>query len=123
VNIIIELPWPAKELSPNARVHWRILADAKKLARYTAKMTTLEVIEGGSPMDKATQVKLHWVFLPPTRREYDDDNLESSCKAYRDGIADALGINDSKFKATKGFGDVIKGGKVVVGICTERKTE
>ena len=33
--ITLTLPWPPKELSPNARLHWRVVAKAKKaLADY-----------------------------------------------------------------------------------------
>ena len=118
MNITIELPWPAKELSPNARPHWAPLAKAKKEARHAAKiMTLVEMVTFlNYPESKTGRIKLRWTFCPPTRRAYDDDNLESSCKAYRDGIADALGIDDSRFKATKRTGEVVKGGKIIVSI-------
>jgi crossover junction endodeoxyribonuclease RusA len=38
----------------------------------------------------------------------------ASFKSARDGIADALGIDDSKWAVSYRFGDVIKGGRVVV---------
>ena len=39
-----------------------------------------------------------WIdFYPPDKRKRDDDGLLSSMKAARDGIADALGIDDSRF--------------------------
>lgn len=34
-------------------------------------------------------------FYWPTARKRDDDNAPASCKAYRDGIASALGVDDS----------------------------
>lgn len=33
----IDLPWPAKALSPNARTHWRRLAAARAEARREAQ--------------------------------------------------------------------------------------
>lgn len=33
----------------------------------------------------------------PTFRFRDEDNADGSCKAYRDGICDALGIDDQDF--------------------------
>jgi len=43
--------------------------------------------------------RLHlWItFRPPTKRLPDDDNMLARFKAYRDGIADALGIDDKRF--------------------------
>ena len=37
-------------------------------------------------------------FAPPSRRRIDLDNCIASCKAYFDGIADALGVDDSTFR-------------------------
>ena len=37
-------------------------------------------------------------FRHAMRRRRDDDNLAASCKAYRDGIADALGIDDFRLR-------------------------
>ena len=40
-----------------------------------------------------------WIdFYPPDRRHRDDDNMISAFKAGRDGVADALGINDKRFR-------------------------
>jgi len=36
-------------------------------------------------------------FLPPNRSRRDDDNLLAAFKAGRDGLADAMGIDDSLF--------------------------
>jgi hypothetical protein len=33
----------------------------------------------------------------PTLRFRDEDNADGACKAYRDGICDALGIDDKDF--------------------------
>jgi crossover junction endodeoxyribonuclease RusA len=43
--------------------------------------------------------RLHlWLeFYPPDRRPRDDDNMVASFKAGRDGIAQAMGINDKRF--------------------------
>lgn len=35
-------------------------------------------------------------FYPPHFR-YDDDNILRACKQYRDGLQDALGMNDKRF--------------------------
>lgn len=93
----IFLPWPDKSLSPNARVHWSSLARAKKAAKRTAYYTTLEA---GIGRIDADSLSVKYSFFPPDRRARDADNMLSSCKAYQDGIAAAIGIDDSKFEIT-----------------------
>ena len=87
------LPWPPKELSPNARSHWSKKAKAAKIYRYACHVITL------SSGIKAPEGRVLLVleFVPPSRRAFDDDNLVARFKAGRDGIADALGINDNRF--------------------------
>jgi crossover junction endodeoxyribonuclease RusA len=46
----------------------------------------------------------------------DGDNAQSACKAFRDGIADALGIDDSKFTTTYSISEPVKGGAVIVTV-------
>ena len=101
-GVIIVLPLPADELSPNARVHWAELAEAKKKARRLAEAVTLQATSHlmQSPQwEKATfQITAYY----NVHRDRDDDNLTASCKAYRDGIADAGIIqNDSGFEQLK----------------------
>jgi crossover junction endodeoxyribonuclease RusA len=112
----IELPWPAKELSPNARGHWAKMARFKKGARehagWVAKMEVIgadwdELTFNGSPTITIT-------FCPPDKRRRDLDNAIASFKSAQDGIADALGIDDSRWDVSYRFGDVVKGGRVVV---------
>lgn len=92
----LTLPWPDRALHPNARVHWSKKAKATKAARWLAYMTALEA---GWHRQALPEGKLHlWLdFMPPDRRRRDDDGLLSSFKAYRDGLADALKIDDHRF--------------------------
>jgi len=106
-----DLDWPPKELSPNARGHWSKKAKAAK--RYRADCNALcrqarpEVPEG--------KVVLELEFFRPDRRSYDDDNLIARMKSGRDGIADALGIDDKRFITRHSISEeVVKGGKVRV---------
>lgn len=89
------LPWPDKRLSPNARVHWRALAHAKKMAK---KVAFYSVKEAGIGKINAGSLLVRYSFFPPSQRKYDLDNLVASTKAYSDGIADAVGIDDSAFQ-------------------------
>lgn len=106
------LPWPDKRLSPNARVHWRALAQAKKMAKKVAFYT---VKEAGIGRIEAESLLVRYSFFPPSRRKYDLDNLVASTKAYSDGIADAVGIDDSAWTlAIEPRGPVEKNGMVKV---------
>jgi hypothetical protein len=52
---------------------------------------------------------------PPDRHARDDDNLAASCKAYRDGIAQALGCDDSLFDQQPiQWGEPVKGGRISI---------
>lgn len=102
----LTLPWPPAACSPNARVHWSMKSRAAKAYRAAchvlAKQASLQ-----SPVGQALLVV---EFVPPDRRRRDDDNLLAMFKAGRDGLADALGIDDNVFatqirvskKTTKG---------------------
>lgn len=110
------LPWPSKDLSPNGRVHWARKAKAVKEAReqayYLAKAA-------GWPGQVLPTGRLHmWIdFYPPTKRLPDDDNMLSRMKAARDGIADALLIDDKRFVSHPYVKDEVrKGGEVRVRI-------
>ena len=89
----ITLPLPPKSLSPNGRVHWKNKARLTKHARTNAKLITLAALNGSTPFPY-THYAL--TFYYPTRARRDDDNCLASCKAYRDGIADALRIDDHR---------------------------
>ena len=91
--LLIELSWPAKELSPNARVHHMVKHRYTKAAKTEAGWATKIVRPlnwgGDGPFDVLIRA------YPPINRQRDADNLVASCKAHLDGIAEVLGINDS----------------------------
>lgn len=108
------LPWPHKDLSPNSRVHWSKRAKASQQARADAKLLA---ILAGWTVGCVPDGRLHlWItFHPPTRMMPDDDNMLSRFKPQRDGIADALGIDDKRFVSHPLVShEVRKGGQVVV---------
>jgi len=112
----LTLPWPSKDLSPNARVHWARRAKAAKAARYLAGVKALGAGWQGAVLP-AGRLHLWLTFHPPTKRLPDDDNMLSRCKAYRDGLADVLGIDDKRFVSHPFVSDQPrKGGEVVVRI-------
>lgn len=128
--IILDLPLPARELSPNLRVHFAVKAPITRKHREAAFFATLRQITGKRDLPtRILQKDVHRMGLPPIRntgfylqlarlltpagtsvplvtgytltfylpdaRNRDDDNLAAACKAYRDGIADALQMDDS----------------------------
>lgn len=106
----IMLPWPSRDLHPNARVHWARRAKAAKKARADARIATLAAKLPELPPG----VLALWVtWYPPDRRRRDDDGLIASFKAARDGIADALGIDDSRFRVIPYLSDKPRQGGVV----------
>lgn len=95
---MIELPWPPRGLSPNAREHW------------SAKSAGLKAPD-------SDKILLVLEFVPNDKRSRDDDNLLASFKAGRDGLADALGIDDSRFVTQFRMSEeIIKGGVVRVSL-------
>lgn len=114
--LTVTLPWVPKALWPNSyRPHWAEKAAATNSARYAAKMLTLEAMKGSKwPSSKAV---LQWVFHPKTKRAPDRTNCIIGTKAWEDGIADAIGVNDRLFEANYRIGEPIKGGMVVVTVC------
>lgn len=114
MTVIIELPWPPRSLSPNARFHWSRKARDAKHARQVAAWSVRGAGIRPGDFDIPGKLKVTWIFHEPDKRRRDDDNLISSVKAFRDGVADALGIDDSKFETTIRRGPQVKGGLVTV---------
>ena len=108
---MIDLPWPPSILNPNRIAHWTKKAEAKKQYRndcfWLAKSIPQPVFADG-------KINISLIFHPPDNRKRDDDNYISAFKSGRDGIADAWGIDDHRFRITTERGEVIKGGCVKV---------
>lgn len=112
VELMLTLPWPPKELSPNARVHWRTLGTVKKAYRAACAWTARE--QGARRMD-AEKLHLSLVFYAPSRRAYDLDNALARMKAGLDGLADVLGVDDSRWSLSIARAEQI-GGMVKVEV-------
>lgn len=92
----VKLPWPPKKLSPNARVHWASKAKAAKSYRH--ECWALCKLAGIPKMPDAA-LNVWFDFFPPDLRKRDDDNIIASFKSGRDGLADAIGVDDNRFIA------------------------
>lgn len=105
----VTLPWPARALHPNSRGHWSARAKAAKRAReegfFAAKAAGWHRIEW-------PEGRLHlWIdFYPPDKRRRDDDGLLTCFKPYRDGIADAIQVDDCRFVSHPFLRDEVRKG-------------
>ena len=110
----VTLAWPHRDAHPNSRGQWSKRAKANKMMRrsayYLAKGACLS-----APADGGSSVRL--TFFPPDKRRRDLDGCLSASKAYLDGIADALGADDSRFALSLHMAEQT-GGLVVVDILT-----
>lgn len=110
--IAIELPWPARSLHPNARVHWAMKARATKASRNYAGWAAKEAGIRAGDFDIPQALKVTVAFAAPSKRRVDEDGVLSSCKAYLDGISDAIGIDDSRFQIAIRRDAPVRGGSV-----------
>lgn len=91
----ITLPWVSNALSPNEKQHPMQVHKARKRAKHDAFFATKSA-KVSVPADGRIPYDLH--FWPPGGGRYDEDNLIARMKAPLDGIAAALGVDDSRFK-------------------------
>ena len=99
----IELPWPDAKLNPNRSkgVHWASTSGLRKKARADAYVITRAAFSQGARVSTGESgrlmVSLDITFVQPDKRARDRDNLLAALKPSLDGVADALGLNDSEF--------------------------
>lgn len=84
-QIVITMPLPSRELSPNARIHWAKKARAVK--KHRADALVAAVANGQRP--KWKQARAATIFYVKDKRRRDADNALASCKPIFDGIVDA----------------------------------
>lgn len=95
--VTIVLPWPAdRNLSPNTkRANFWPYRRAAKAYREACYLAAQAVAKGRRVVDGKLRATLR--FIPPTNRNRDHDNLVARMKPGLDGVASALGVNDSRF--------------------------
>ncbi len=100
---IITLELPHKSLSPNARPNRFAKSNLTKQARTTASRETYKCMNTwGLPSGTYYVVSLRFIaYWKTTRGKRDDVNLLASCKAYEDGVQDAIGQDDSTWSLEK----------------------
>lgn len=91
----VELPWPARALHPNSRSkHWGGRATAAKKARVDAAW---EAKAAGLTKLSADSINACLTFHAPDNRRRDLDSMLASMKSALDGLADVIGVDDSRW--------------------------
>ena len=117
-SFLLEIPWPSPKLSPNAREHWTVTSKAKKL--YRARCRAIgESVGLGYLKGSENAVRVDLLFFPPDKRARDWDNMLASIKAGLDGLADAMGVDDSRWRVGFEVVEPVKGGRVMVEVREE----
>lgn len=111
----VVISWPERALWQNARVHWAERSRAVKSHRHEANVLARRAGLRKPPSDNP---KITVTFHPPDRRKRDLQNMPATVKGALDGLADAMGVDDSTFRVTfpTEFGEVVKGGCVVLEV-------
>ena len=110
--MIVEFPWPPKEVSPNFKRanHWRKYYKQANNYRFVSKA----LVNAAKLREPGAWMPVSVTFYPPNDLRRDRDNIKAGFKHGLDGIADALGIDDFNFDPTYRFEAKVPGGKVVV---------
>jgi crossover junction endodeoxyribonuclease RusA len=97
---VVELPFPDSELMQNRNNgrHWSYAHEAKTTQKLTAYLMARQAITGALFEAQAGAVyRIDMEFNPPDKRRRDVSNLHAAMKAALDGIAEAMGVDDSRF--------------------------
>lgn len=96
--MIIKLPFPAACLFPNRKngTHFRKTLDVKNKQKEDAFYLTKQAAAGYVAPEG--YIPLSLLFLTPDKHARDLDNMLAASKALIDGMARALGVDDSRFK-------------------------
>ena len=86
------------------------------ITRQYRKDCRLVALDSGCKAPAHGLILLLVTICPPDRRKRDDDNTLAAWKAGRDGLADALGVDDNRFRCLPNIGEPVKGGAIVVEV-------
>ena len=117
MNLIVRMPFPAPELFPNRKngKHWSATNAVK--AKQHADGYNATKAAGAFEMQDG-YIPLSLLFLTPDGRKRDVDNMLAASKALIDGMAQALGVDDRRFRPV--FVDWVRGpnkaGLLIAGV-------
>ena len=89
--LMVTLLKPNRVLHPNSRGAWQVKVVPTKRARTYARLVMQSVLKGRTFKPRGYSLRWYYKGAKP-----DADNCLAACKAYLDGIADALGVNDKE---------------------------
>ncbi len=110
MTIAFRCAWPSRGLWQNARPHWAQRAKAARIARQEACGEAL--LRGAAKIKGHAAYRVVVTFFPPDNRKRDPHNFPATAKAYLDGLADALGVDDCIFDVEWKTGPVEAPGSV-----------
>lgn len=114
----VVLPWPDPRLFPNYKRanHWRKFRSQERDARALGWGLAMEALSASErkALAEASYLNMEVAFFPPDHRKRDDDGMIGAIKNARDGIADALGVDDRRFRPTYRIADPEKPGRVEI---------
>ena len=116
--MIVVLPFPSSELNPNRKngKSWKTTQTVKAKSRDDAFLLARNALQRDN-LPKADTYLMRITFIQPDKRRRDLDNLLASFKSAGDGVASALGIDDSQFSRVELLRGFKKGdGHVIVEI-------
>ena len=96
MKTVLVLPFPDAALMPNKSLgkHWTVTRPARNKAKSDAFYLTKQAGWQGRNVSGCLKI----TFYCPDRRKRDLDNLVHAMKPALDGVAQAIGIDDSNFK-------------------------
>lgn len=112
--MIVTLPWPVPDLFPNRPTHWTVRHRRRKAAKEAAWALCMEA--GVRKVESVSEVR--FIFHPPNRIRRDIDNCIAASKGAVDGIALALGVDDSRIpmRFPQTLAEPVEGGAIRVEI-------
>lgn len=98
--LIVKLPFPHAELFPNRKngKHWGTTNSIKAAQKLEGFVLTKQAAHTAGPQEWPEHIPLSLMFVMPDKRHRDSDNMLAASKALIDGMADALKVNDKRFK-------------------------
>ena len=99
-DLIIELPYPNKDLMPNRKngKHWASTKKVKDTAKAEAYILTKYYIKSKQLVTLQGLIPITITYIQSDKRFRDLDNLLAASKPAIDGIAWALNVDDSIFE-------------------------
>lgn len=115
-TVIFNLPIRVRNLL-NERVHWRTRARYNKQIREPAMLFAQNILSD-VPKPKGCRYVVTLTRHSRTAKKMDCDGLQAAMKPVRDGIADALGIDDGSERIEWKYGEK-KTGEYAVEVMIE----